>query len=78
MPTVLRQDGFAAMIYTHDHLPEHIHVFKGESEVIINLHDITVSAVYEMSGRDVRRAQEIVAENQKFLLSEWERIRPIP
>ena len=28
MPTVLRRDGFDVMIYTHDHAPAHVHVWK--------------------------------------------------
>ena len=77
MPTVLRVDGFAVMIYTHDHLPQHVHIFKSGGEVIIHLRTIEVTAVYAMGGRDVRRAQHIAAENQEFLLSEWERISPV-
>jgi hypothetical protein len=35
MPTVLRKDGFEFMIYTDDHEPAHVHVFKGEGKAKI-------------------------------------------
>ena len=78
MPTILRQDGFAVMIYTHDHLPQHVHLFKAEGEVIINLLDVSVRAIYDMKAANVRRALEVVAEHREFLLAEWERIHPAP
>lgn len=78
MPTVLRYEGFDIMIYTHDHLPMHVHVFNADGEAIINLKDITVRERRGMKNKDVRRAQKIVADNQTFLQSEWERIKPIP
>lgn len=78
MPTVLIVNGFKVMIYTHDHEPGHVHVFKGEGEVIISLDDLSVRACYDMKARDVRAAQEIVSDNQDFLQDEWQRISPIP
>lgn len=78
MPTVLRLDGFQLMIYTHDHEPMHVHVFRAEAEVIINIETIAVRAVRGMKAKDVREAQQIVADNQALLLSEWNRIQPVP
>lgn len=78
MPTVLRHHGFAVMIYTQDHTPIHVHIFKGGAEVVINILTVAVRENNGMSSKDVRKAQQIVADNQKFLASEWERIGPIP
>ena len=78
MPTVLRLNGYDVMIYTHDHLPRHVHVFHGDSEVIMNIDDLTVVKNFGMSGRVLREAQRLVAANQLFLHSEWDRIKPIP
>lgn len=77
MPTVLRQHGFEIMIYTHDHEPMHVHVFKGSGEIIIELSDISIREAYAMSSRDMRKAQAIVAANQEFLIGAWHRIGPI-
>jgi Domain of unknown function (DUF4160) len=43
MPTGLRQDGFDVMIYTDDHPPAHVHVFKAGEEIIIDLGDESVA-----------------------------------
>ena len=60
MPTIFRQDGFAIMIYLNDHTPSHVHVFKAEAEVIINLgNEATPPQVREnigMSRREERAA----------------------
>ena len=42
MPTIYRQNGFEVMIYTNDHRPAHVHIFKADGEVLIYLgSDIT-------------------------------------
>ena len=77
MPTVLREDGFEIMIYTHDHEPKHVHIFRGEAALVVNLENLTLIKNYAMSGRDVRAALQIVARNQDFLLRRWLEIGPI-
>jgi hypothetical protein len=77
MPTVLRYNGFEVMIYTHDHLPRHVHVFDGQGEVIINLEDLSIREVRGMRARDVRRALELVAQNQEVLVAKWDEIGPV-
>jgi hypothetical protein len=79
MPTIPLedQDGFQVMIYTHDHEPRHGHVWKAGEEIVINLEDGSVSKNY-MSSRDTRKAYALVAANRDFLITEWERIGPIP
>lgn len=66
------------MIYTNDHAPRHVHVFRAEGEVLINLGaESTAPSVREnvgMGKRDERRALEIVGENQGLLIAEWRRI----
>lgn len=78
MPTVLRQGGFEVMIYTHDHTPAHVHVWKAGGEVVINLGAENVAPEIRenksMSTKGMRQALRIVAENQSFLLDEWRRI----
>ncbi len=77
MPTVLRQDGFAVKIYTHDHEPMHVHVFKSGHEVVIDLMTIEVREYRGMKTKEVHKAQDIVASYQDFLIREWRRIGPI-
>lgn len=78
MPTVLRQDGFNIIIWTDDHAPSHIHVFRAGEELVVNLGDtqtgIEIRENKGMKRKNIRRAVDIIEANQLFLLQEWERI----
>lgn len=79
MPTVHREDGFRVVIYPNDHLPRHVHVFKADGEVIIQLGSETESAFIDqvyggISNREIVKAFEIVQLNQVKLLSAWKSI----
>ncbi len=78
MPTVLRKDGFAVRIYFNDHLPPHVHVFKGGGQARISLGSQAelpqLVQIEGMSDKDAARALEIVFEHQSELLQRWEEI----
>ncbi len=74
MPTIHRQDGFAVMIYTDDHLLAHVHVWKAGGEVVVNLDDASIREVNDMGRRDVRQAVQIVEENQEPFRRRWREI----
>lgn len=78
MPTVLREDGFEFMLYTHDHEPEHVHVHKAGKEVVINLSDentpVSIREVIRMSKKDTRKAVSIAQKYQAYLLEKWREI----
>jgi len=78
MPTILRRSGFEFVIRTHDHLPPHVHVLHGGTEVVVNLGiEGNLPFVREMRGmsdRHIRRALDIAVENNEIFLIEWRRI----
>lgn len=78
MPTVLRQDGFNIIIWTDDHAPPHIHIFRAGEELVVNLGDtqtgIEIRENKGMKRNNIRRAVDIIEANRFFLLQEWERI----
>jgi len=78
MPTVLRVDGYEIMIYLHDHLPAHVHVFVAGGEVVINLNcrggELEIREVYKLKAREVRKALEVVTEHRELLCSMWRQI----
>ena len=72
-------------IYTNDHEPAHVHIFKGtkndtnKREVKINIGDENkppsiVKANPKMRNKDIEAAWRLVAENQEVLLKKWESI----
>ncbi len=78
MPTVLRQEGFNIKIYTDDHPPPHVHVWRAGDELTPNLGDerngVAIRARHNLNRADARRAVYIVEDNRGFLLQEWRRI----
>ena len=75
MPTVLRERGFEVRIYTFDHPPPHVHVAKAGAIVRIDLATHTVTEIVgDISDRDVKRAEQLVARNAAKLLEAWEKI----
>jgi hypothetical protein len=75
MPAVLREDGFVVVIFhpPREHGPAHVHVFKGEGEVIIELDPIEVREVY-MRTKDAVAAVELVDAHRAELLDRWREI----
>ena len=77
MVTVLRGDGLRVVIYANDHQPAHVHVL-GNGEAKINLAGAggAPDLVWAegMTRAEVRRAMQLVAEQQAFLLQRWEDI----
>jgi hypothetical protein len=79
VPTVIRESGFAARIYTLDHPPPHVHVAGAGAVVKIDLATCQViEIVGRISDRDVRRAEELVARHAQFLKGEWTKIHGEP
>ena len=74
MPTVLRKNGFEVMIYTQDHIPAHVHVWRAGGEIVVNIATLEITKAEDMSRRDSARAVEIVEENQRYLLGRWREI----
>jgi uncharacterized protein len=79
MPTILRERGFRVVIYPNDHLPSHVHVFKGSGEVRVDLGDeesnpSLMSITGQISDKDVAKALDLVKENRAKLLAKWREI----
>jgi len=77
MVTIYRAHGLRVIIFTDDHEPAHLHVF-GDGQVKINLigPDGAAALVWAqgMKGNDVRRAVQIVQDQQEAFLARWREI----
>ena len=82
MATVLKKDGFSVRIYSNDHLPSHVHVFKAEGETKINLGNETerpkLVEIRKMSDKDAVKALNLVIDHQAELLEKWREIHEEP
>lgn len=74
MPTVLNSNGFRFYIWPKDHLPPHVHVYKGGDLAIIVLETLVIRRVEGMSAKDLRKALELTAEHKESLLAAWREI----
>jgi hypothetical protein len=78
MPAIHREGGFIVRIYTHDHEPPHVHVFRDGAVVKVSLGDedtdSEVMEVRAMRDPDVVRAVRIVEANWREFLQRWEEI----
>ncbi len=76
MPTVARQNGFRVVMYPDDHEPIHVHVKKADGEIKVNALTLELILVKgKVSDRDIRKAVEIVAENQQLINQKWGELR---
>lgn len=87
MPKVIEdlQLNLFVYIYTNDHIPAHVHVFKGrkndnnqkEAKINIGSESERPSLVYasdDMKNKDIVNALKLIAANQEMLLSKWQEI----
>jgi hypothetical protein len=81
MATVLRINGYIVRIWSNDHLPRHVHVFKDNGECVINLvgknNNPELREFYSMKRKEIAKAIRIVCEHQKQLIAEWNKIHGV-
>lgn len=74
MVTVFRAHGLRVVIFANDHEPAHVHVF-GDGEAKIDLLGIgggpELIWAQGMTRAEIRRAVQIVGEQQAMLLARW-------
>ena len=71
MGKVLSKNGFDVVIYTADHEPAHVHVFKSGKEAKIYLADLQTEDK-GMKKQELKQALDLVKQNQGYLWSKWE------
>jgi hypothetical protein len=81
MATVLRIDGYVVRIWSNDHLPRHVHIFKDKGECVVNLvgegGNPELREFYNLKRKEVAKAIGIVCAYQEKLISEWNRIHEV-
>jgi hypothetical protein len=90
MPKVIEdiKNNLFVYIYTNDHIPAHVHVFKGrkndanQMEIKINIGSeesppSLVQADDKVKQKDIVNALKLIGANQEMLLSKWREIHGI-
>ncbi len=66
------------MIYTTDHNPMHVHIYKGDGMAKIHIETNFAEDADGFKANELRDARALVAANKAFLTSEWNRLHPAP
>lgn len=78
MPTIVRENGWAVVIYTGEHAPPHVHVKCPGGYVKVHLVGAgglpEVVKIRGVADHHAWRALAIVHEHQQLLLREWRKI----
>lgn len=78
MPTVLADCGLAVRIYSNDHRPAHVHVFRSGCEAVFNLHcpdgPPELRENYGFSLQDSRDIRRLLMANLAALCAAWSQI----
>jgi Domain of unknown function (DUF4160) len=90
MPKIIEdsKNNLVVYIYTNDHIPAHVHIFKGKKndanqmEIKINIGSeeappTLVKADDRIKNKDIVAALKLIAANQGMLLSKWKEIHGI-
>ncbi len=77
MPRIV-VNGFVVRVFTDDHSPAHVHVFRGGAELRIYLRGsrLPEDVHGRMNAADRRRAMKIVAMHKQQLIIMWRRYHP--
>lgn len=72
MPEIFRKEGFVVSFYSSDgHEPIHVHVRKAGGEAKIWVEPIHIEYGKRMEWQDLKRAEELVAENIDLIKMRW-------
>ena len=76
MPEIFREQGFKIVIYFNDHEPAHVHVYKGDSEIRIQIKGQCkiLSVKGSISDKEQKKAMKLVTAHQSELFQIWEKI----
>ncbi len=74
MVTILRAHGLRIVIFTDDHEPAHVHVFADGHAKINLIGRAELVWAEGMKRSEVRRAMDVVIEQQAAFLARWREI----
>jgi hypothetical protein len=75
MPKILEVNGYKFYLYTDDHLPVHVHVWKGGSEAkIVLVPGIMIKDNYGFKSQELKQIIDVVDEYYDFIIEKWHEI----
>ena len=75
MPKILEVNGYKFYLYTDDHLPIHVHVWKGGSEAkVVLVPETMIKDNYGFKSKELRQIVGVIEEHHEFILEKWHEI----
>lgn len=79
MPKVVEADGFRVVVWSNDHPPPHVHVFKAEGECLVAIgrpgrEGVSLMKVRGMPFMGVKAALSLVAKHQWAAWQVWRKV----
>ena len=78
MATVGRIDGLRVVIYSNDHRPPHVHVFRGECEAVFELNCPSgppeLRRNYDFTKRELSKIKAELTSRLAHFCAEWSKI----
>ena len=71
MPTIFKEEGYRFYFYSNEHLPEHIHVEKGDIYLRVVLETLEVTDSYAVNSKEVKKIVKLVEENRLKIKGAW-------
>ena len=71
MPTILRYNRFRFFFFSNEHIPEHIHIEKGDGYAKVELKSLKLIESCQFSKKDIKIMLKIVEENKDKFLKAW-------
>jgi Domain of unknown function (DUF4160) len=71
MPTILRVNGYRFFFYSNDHLPEHIHIEKGEATAKFELKPLILIRSRKFTASELNEIRKLVEQNVDLFINKW-------
>ncbi|MEL6490085.1 MAG: DUF4160 domain-containing protein [Cyanobacteria bacterium J06634_6] len=76
MPTVFNEDGYRGMVFPNDHQPVHVHVYKNEASVKIDVKTLKVIGVEgrRPKPKEIKKAIKLTAKHKGKIEKKWQEL----
>jgi hypothetical protein len=74
MTTVMRFKNFRVVIFSNDHLPEHVHILGPDFELKVSIGDCECYYARGVDRVTISRMEKFVNKHQELLLETWRSI----
>jgi len=71
MPTILRIEGYRFFFFSDEHLPQHIHIEKGDGYARIEIESNKVTDSYNLTSKELKKLTTLVNQNNEKLKKAW-------